>query len=89
MRGFQQKNIMAGHYQAMFFTGFFIAACEVGGTYIVVKGGLWMCISAGIGSAFGIVSAVFVHDRIMKKKPDTSVSRARSIPISPRKFRRL
>jgi hypothetical protein len=85
LKSLQQKNINASYYLAMAVIGFAIGGVEVASAQIAVAGGKWIILSAGCGSALGIVLACWIHDYTTKR---LRKQREPSLPLSPRRFRR-
>jgi len=75
MKGFQHKNVIGDHKKAVFFTSYFMAAFDVASVYLIIEGGIWIAVTAGTGAAFGMVTAMAVHDRIFKKNAKGSTPR--------------
>lgn len=68
LKGFQQKNVIGHHVKAAFATSYLMAVLDVGAVMIVVKGGVWIALSAGLGASLGMVSAMVLHGRLFRKK---------------------
>lgn len=64
LRGFQQMNIQNGLKKAASCTGAIIAVGDVGAALIVINGGPWVMISAGMAGALGIYCAMTFHGQI-------------------------
>lgn len=69
IRGFQHKNVIGNHMKAILFTASFMAAFEVVGVTMIVKGGLWMIPWVSVGAASGMYVAIKFHDRLFGTKP--------------------
>lgn len=67
IKGFQQQNVTGKHYKAMVVFGFAIAAFDVLAITIIIKGGLWVILTSGLGASCGIVLATWSHGRIIKR----------------------
>lgn len=87
MKSFQVKNMVAGKYLPMAIIGAIIGASEVLAAQTSVAGGRWIMVTGALGSSIGIVLAVALHDRIFRVKPVPI--RSRSVPLSPRSYRRV
>lgn len=68
LKGFQHKNVIGDHYRLAFFTSYAMAMFEVASIALVVKGGWVMAFTTGTGAAFGIVCAMYAHNRLHKKQ---------------------
>jgi hypothetical protein len=68
LKGFQHKNVIAGKYSATFYTSFAMAAFDWATITIVLKGGWIVAITAGTGAAFGMITAMALHDKLFKSK---------------------
>ena len=67
-RAFQQKNVMHDLYVPAFFTSFLIAIGDIGVIISGVEYG-WSAVPyIGLGGGFGVVTAIFLHNYIFKKK---------------------
>lgn len=70
LKVFQQKNIIGDHIKTAAFTSYAIAAFDVSGILLVVKGGWLMILPLGTGGAIGVVCSVYLHRRVFGgKKP--------------------
>lgn len=67
LKGFQHKNVIGGHLRSIFLTSYLMAAFDVAAVSLIVKGGWAVIFSAGTGAAFGMVTAVLVHDKLYAK----------------------
>jgi len=68
LRGFQQKNVHGNHYLAAFGTSYCQAVADVLVIYYVAKHGWEIFPYTSTGAAFGIVSAMWLHNRTFNKK---------------------
>lgn len=67
LRAIQQLNVIGGHYVMAAITPFAIACAEVASVLLVVDTG-WQSIPfVGIGGSIGVVSAMYLHKRVLKK----------------------
>lgn len=66
-RAFQQKNVMHDLYIPAFFTSFIMAGADVGIILSGVEHGWEIVPAIGFGGAFGVVTAMYTHNRIFKK----------------------
>jgi hypothetical protein len=66
LKGFQHKNVIGGHLRLLFITSYLMAIFDVAAVTLIVKGGWWVAVSSGTGAAFGMLSAVLLHDRWFK-----------------------
>lgn len=67
IKGFQHKNVIGNHRWSVFFTSFLIAACGVAEVKLILQTGWLVTITAGAGAAFGMIAAMFLHDKIFKR----------------------
>jgi len=65
--GFQQKNVMHDKYIGAIFTSFLISISQFTIYREVVAAGTWDWIYMGIGGALGIVSSMYIHNRLRKR----------------------
>lgn len=66
-KAFNSKNIVGGHYLPAWITSWGITTCEAMTVLFIVKGGWTVLISAGVGGSFGVVAAMWFHDRVFKR----------------------
>lgn len=74
LKGFQTKNVVKDLELSAFITSFFQGASQILMTALVVYAGInsgiiasiSMAVTAGLGSAFGIVTAMRFHNHIFK-----------------------
>lgn len=64
LKGFQHKNVIGGHLKCVVVTSYLMGLFDVVAVTLIVKGGLWISISAGTGAALGMVSSILVHDKL-------------------------
>lgn len=65
--GFQQQNVVHGHYRAAFITSFLIGGSQIV-LWRLVPDASWSQIAATLaGGPFGIVASMVVHRRWMKR----------------------
>ena len=64
--GFQQQNVVHGHYWTAAYTSMAIAAAQYVMITSVAAGGNWVLM--GIGGAAGVTSSMFIHRKYMPKK---------------------
>ena len=67
-RAFQQLNVIHHLYLPAFFTSFVIAAGEIG---VITSGVIhgWNAVPPiGLGGAIGVVSAMYFHNKIFKRR---------------------
>jgi len=66
-KAWQQKNVIHNLYISAFFTSFVIAVGEIGVIVSGVKYG-WEAIPyIGLGGGFGVVIAMYAHNKVFKK----------------------
>lgn len=68
LRSFQHKNVIGNHYRSVFLTSYAIALFDVASVYIIIQGGFWIALTSGTGAAFGMVTGMYAHDYLFKKK---------------------
>ena len=67
-RAFQQKNVMHDLYVPAMLTSFAIAAGDVGVIMAGVQLG-WAAVPyLGAGGALGVITAMFIHNKLFKRK---------------------
>lgn len=67
LKGFQHKNVIGNHKRLVFVTSYLMAAGDVAVVSLIVKGGWLIALSSGTGAGCGMVAAMYLHDRLMKK----------------------
>lgn len=67
LKGFQHKNVIGGHIRSAFWTSYLMGLFDVLTISMVARHGLVMALSVGTGAAFGMVSAMKLHDRLYKR----------------------
>ena len=65
--GFQQKNVIHDKYWGAIFTSFLISVSQFTIYREVVAASPWDWIYMGIGGALGIVSSMYIHNRLRKR----------------------
>lgn len=65
--GFQQKNVVGGHFKAAALTSFVIGASQIYLWRTLPNADLSQIIATLLGGPAGIVSAMWLHPRIIKK----------------------
>lgn len=68
LKGFQHKNVIGNHKRLVFVTSYLMACGDYVCINIAVKGGWIMALSAGTGAAFGMILAMYLHDRFLPPK---------------------
>lgn len=66
VRGFQQLNVIGGHYIMASVTSYVIALFEVLFIVDVVSRGFDSILFVGTGGAIGVIAAMFLHPRIKR-----------------------
>jgi hypothetical protein len=66
--GFQQQNVVGGHYFAAFLTSFVIGASQIVLWRFVPDASAQQIAATLMGGPLGIVSSMVVHRRYMRKK---------------------
>ena len=64
LKGFQHKNVIGNHIKSVAVTAFFMSVFDVLAVALVIKGGIWITISSGIGAPLGMICAITFHNRI-------------------------
>jgi hypothetical protein len=64
---FQTKNVMGDHKRLAFVTSYLVAVLDVATIGFIVWGGWWIALTSGTGAAFGVVTAMMVHDKWVTK----------------------
>lgn len=67
LKGFQHKNVLGDHEKLVFFTSYAMAIADVLSIGLIAKNGWIMAIPVGTGAAFGMVIAMRIHKRFVKK----------------------
>lgn len=68
LRGFQNKNVVGGHKVLAFFCGGAMTLFEGVVIALIAQSGKELIFFTALGSAFGWVCGMFVHEWIMRKK---------------------
>ena len=66
--GFQQQNVVGGHYVAAFFTSFVIGASQIVLWRFIPDASVHQIVSTLMGGPLGIVASMVVHRKYMRKK---------------------
>lgn len=69
LKGFQHKNVIANLYVHTFFTSYAMAFMDVVLIGVIARSTWSVAFAAGTGAAFGMVAAMYVHNRFVKKAP--------------------
>jgi hypothetical protein len=64
--GFQQQNVVHGHYWAAFFTSFVIGGSQIVLWRLVPDASVTQIAATLAGGPFGIVASMVVHRRLMR-----------------------
>ena len=67
VRVFQQKNIQHGHKKLAFATSYVYALTDFLVIGFMVKGDWWVVLTSGSGAALGVVTAMTVHSKVVKR----------------------
>jgi hypothetical protein len=67
LKGFQHKNVIGDHYKLVFFTSYLMAVMDVAWIGLVATNGWAMAVPMGTGAACGMVGAMLLHKRFVKK----------------------
>ena len=65
---FQTKNVMGDHKRIAFATSYVVAILDVATIKFIVDGGWWIAASSGTGAAFGVITAMWAHDRFIGER---------------------
>jgi len=70
LKAFQQKNVAGGQYLPVVPVSFLMATCEVYTVYAVATSGFHLAnvTAVGLGGGLGCMAAMYVHNRIYKRK---------------------
>lgn len=68
LKAIQQQNVVGGHYWPAFLTSYALALVEVLVIYWIAKTGLDAVLWVGTGAAFGCITAMFLHKKLIKVK---------------------
>lgn len=68
LRGFQHKNVIGNHRRLVFVTSIAMTLFEVASVGMIVKNGWAVALPLGLGSGFGMLTSMWMHDRFVKKK---------------------
>jgi hypothetical protein len=71
LKGFQHKNVNANLYVHTFITSCAIDVMNVLLIGLIARSNWSIAIASGIGAAFGMTTAMYVHNRFVKKKDPT------------------
>lgn len=67
--GFQQQNVVHGHYTAAFLTSFVIGTSQIVLWRFIPDASLSQIGATLMGGPFGIITSMVVHRRWMRRKP--------------------
>lgn len=67
LKGFQHKNIEGNHTKLIFYTSYLMATADLFVIGLVVKNGMWMVLPSATGSSIGMITAMKVHRKLVKK----------------------
>jgi hypothetical protein len=67
LKGFQQKNITGHHIKATIVTSYLMSLTDILFIGLVAEYGWQLVFSSGTGAALGMVTAMVMHDRYMRK----------------------
>jgi hypothetical protein len=65
---FQMKNVVGDHYKWAFGTSYVVAVLDVLTIMFIVEGGWWIALTSGTGAAFGVVTAMKFHDKVVNRE---------------------
>ena len=65
---FQTKNVIGDHYKLAFGTSYIVAILDVVTIMFIVEGGWWVALTSGTGAAFGVVTAMKFHDKVVNRE---------------------
>lgn len=68
LKGFQHKNVINNLYVPTFVTSYLMAFLDVVLIGLIARSGWDIAFASGTGAAFGMVLAIFLHNRWMKPK---------------------
>lgn len=64
LKGFQQQNVVAGHYKSAGVMSFMMAAFEVATIAFVIEGGWASILPIGVGASIGIMLSMYLFRKI-------------------------
>jgi hypothetical protein len=64
---FQTKNVIGDHYKVAFWTSYAVAVLDVATVGFIIEGGWWIALTSGTGAAFGVVTAMKFHDKVVNR----------------------
>jgi len=67
--GFQQQNVVHGHYRAAFLTSFIIGGSQIVLWRFVPDASASQIAATLLGGPFGIVASMATHKKFMRRKP--------------------
>lgn len=68
LKGFQHKNVNGGHLKLVAIFSFVMAIFDALAISLVIKGGVSIGVSSGLGAALAMVCAIRLHDRIFRDR---------------------
>ena len=68
LKGWQQKNVTGHHYKSVVITSYIMTFTDITFIGLVAKHGWDLVVSSGTGAAFGMVSAMFLHNHFFGDK---------------------
>lgn len=66
-RAFQQKVVAANQYPGMFIMGVLIYTGEGSAILMISKGTLYHVLFGALGAGLGVMTAVFIYNKLFKK----------------------
>lgn len=71
LKGLQHKNVIHNLYLNTFFTSYLMAFMDVLVIGLIARSGWDIAFASGTGGALGMVAAMYLHNRMMDRKPLT------------------
>lgn len=68
LRGFQNKNVVAGFRGLTFGTGFLMGMLDVLAIALIAKTGILLAAFYGLGMGLGYLVSIIVHERMTRKR---------------------
>lgn len=68
LRGFQNKNVVAGFKGLTFGTGFLMGMLDVLAIALIAKTGVLLAVFYGLGMGLGYLVSIIVHERMTRKR---------------------
>lgn len=80
LKGFQHKNVISNLYVPTFVTSYAMAFLDVILIGMIAKSGWDIAFASGTGAAFGMVLAMWSHNKFLRKQPDGTAANGQTNP---------